>query len=199
MWTSRSSARTTARARHRGFVPAARPKDLGREPEGVAVRASKKVFSQKFMEKYGIPTAAAGTFSDVAAAKKFCRHARGKCVVKPTVSRSARRVDLPQPNEAERAVDEIMVSKAFGAAGANVVIQEFLEGIEGIAPRALRRHDSEDFLHVAGSQARARRRPRSEHRRYGHVFAHPFLNDTQLAEVANKVLEPSCAAAWRGD
>src|SRR5271170_2050744 len=33
---------------------------------------SSKVFSQKFMEKYGIPTAAAGTFSDVAAAKKFC-------------------------------------------------------------------------------------------------------------------------------
>src|SRR5271170_2083176 len=33
---------------------------------------SSKVFSQKFMQKYGIPTAAAGTFDDVAAAKKFC-------------------------------------------------------------------------------------------------------------------------------
>src|SRR5208282_5273798 len=32
---------------------------------------SSKAFSQKFMEKYGIPTAAAGTFSEVAAAKRF--------------------------------------------------------------------------------------------------------------------------------
>src|SRR5581483_5423011 len=33
---------------------------------------SSKVFSQQFMEKHGIPTAKAGTFSDAAAAKKFC-------------------------------------------------------------------------------------------------------------------------------
>ena len=33
---------------------------------------SSKVFSQKFMEKYGIPTAAAGMFDDVSAAKRFC-------------------------------------------------------------------------------------------------------------------------------
>src|SRR5882672_7359564 len=32
---------------------------------------SSKVFSQNFMEKHGIPTARAGTFSDVTAAKKF--------------------------------------------------------------------------------------------------------------------------------
>ena len=42
---------------------------------------SSKVFSQKFMEKYGIPTAAAGTFDDVATAKKFTA-SLGKCVVK---------------------------------------------------------------------------------------------------------------------
>ena len=42
---------------------------------------SSKVFSQKFMERYGIPTAAAGTFSDVVAAKKFCATLGGKCVV----------------------------------------------------------------------------------------------------------------------
>ena len=32
--------------------------------------------------------------------------------------------------EANKAIDEILVSKAFGAAGANIVIQEFLEGME---------------------------------------------------------------------
>src|ERR1044071_6158189 len=43
---------------------------------------SSKVFSQKFMEKYGIPTAAAGTFEEAVAAKKFCATLEGKCVVK---------------------------------------------------------------------------------------------------------------------
>src|ERR1700749_4227447 len=40
---------------------------------------SSKVFSQNFMEKYGIPTARAGTFSDATAAKKFAASLGGKC------------------------------------------------------------------------------------------------------------------------
>src|ERR1039457_4289861 len=91
---------------------------------------SSKVFSQKFMEKYGIPTAAARTFSDVAAAKKFAA-SLGKCVVKADGLALGKGVLIcGNGAEAERAVDEIMVGKAFGAAGARVVIQEFLEGIE---------------------------------------------------------------------
>src|SRR5581483_36307 len=43
---------------------------------------SSKVFSQNFMEKYGIPTARAGTFSDATAAKKFAGELNGKCAVK---------------------------------------------------------------------------------------------------------------------
>src|SRR5262245_42576193 len=43
---------------------------------------SSKVFSQNFMEKYGIPTAAAGTFSDAGDAKKFAAKLDGRCVVK---------------------------------------------------------------------------------------------------------------------
>src|SRR5471030_1555369 len=42
---------------------------------------SSKVFSQKFMEKYGIPTARAGTFSEAGPAKAFAT-SLGKCVVK---------------------------------------------------------------------------------------------------------------------
>jgi len=102
---------------------------------GVNQKASQfeasKVFSQKFMEKYGIPTAAAGTFSNVVAAKKFCATLGGKCVVKADGLALGKGVLIcHNQTEAEKAVDEIMVSKAFGAAGANVVIQEFLEGIE---------------------------------------------------------------------
>jgi phosphoribosylamine---glycine ligase len=152
---------------------------------------SSKVFSQKFMEKYGIPTAAAGTFSDVVAAKKFCATLGGKCVVKADGLALGKGVLIcTNQTEAEKAVDEIMVSKAFGAAGASVVIQEFLEGIE-VSMHALcdgktakifptsqdhkRALDSDLGLNTGGM---------------GTYSPTPFLTDAQLADTAHQVLEP---------
>jgi phosphoribosylamine--glycine ligase len=152
---------------------------------------SSKVFSQKFMEKYGIPTAAAGTFSEVVAAKKFTATLGGRCVVKADGLALGKGVLIcANQAEAEKAVDEIMVGKAFGAAGANVVIQEYLEGIEV-------------SLHALCDGQTAKIFPTSQdHKRaldgdlglntggMGTYSPTPFLNDAQLAEVAKKVLEP---------
>jgi phosphoribosylamine--glycine ligase len=159
---------------------------------------SSKVFSQKFMEKYGIPTAAAGMFDDVSAAKKFCASLGGKCVVKADGLALGKGVLIcTNQAEAEKAVNEIMVSKAFGAAGANVVIQEFLEGIEV-------------SLHALCDGKTAKIFPTSQdHKRaldgdlglntggMGTYSPTPFLNDAQFAETARRVLEPfmrGCAA-----
>jgi phosphoribosylamine--glycine ligase len=152
---------------------------------------SSKVFSQKFMEKYGIPTAAAGTFSDVVAAKKFCASLGGKCVVKADGLALGKGVLIcVNQAEAEKAVDEIMVSKAFGVAGTRVVIQEFLEGIEV-------------SLHALCDGKTAKIFPTSQdHKRaldgdlglntggMGTYSPTPFLTGAQLAETARKVLEP---------
>ncbi len=82
------------------------------------------------MEKHGIPTARAGTFDDVTTAKQFAA-SLGKCVVKADGLALGKGVLIcTNRAEAEKAVDEIMVDKAFGAAGAKIVIQEFLEGRE---------------------------------------------------------------------
>ncbi|HEX7469244.1 MAG TPA: phosphoribosylamine--glycine ligase [Verrucomicrobiae bacterium] len=152
---------------------------------------SSKVFSQKFMEKYGIPTAAAGAFDDVAAAKKFCTSLGGRCVVKADGLALGKGVLIcANQAEAEKAVDEIMVSKAFGAAGTRVVIQEFLEGIEV-------------SLHALCDGKTAKIFPTSQdHKRaldgdlglntggMGTYSPTPFLTDAQLADTARKVLEP---------
>ena len=151
---------------------------------------SSKVFSQKFMEKYGIPTAAAGAFDNVAVAKKFAA-SLGKCVVKADGLALGKGVLICHNQaEAEKAVDEIMVSKAFGAAGANVVIQELLEGIE-------------ISLHALCDGRTAKIFPTSQdHKRaldgdlglntggMGTYSPTPFLTDAQLAETARVVLEP---------
>ncbi|HZQ47477.1 MAG TPA: phosphoribosylamine--glycine ligase, partial [Verrucomicrobiae bacterium] len=92
---------------------------------------SSKVFSQNFMEKYGIPTARAGTFADAGAARKFASSLGGVCAVKADGLALGKGVLICQNvAEANHAIDEILVGKAFGIAGAKIVIQEFLEGME---------------------------------------------------------------------
>src|SRR3984957_15960449 len=79
---------------------------------------SSKVFSQNFMEKYGIPTARAGMFSEQAGAKSFAASLNGPCAGKahgPGLGQG--RLPCRRPAEADRAIDEILVGKSFGRAG----------------------------------------------------------------------------------
>ena len=158
---------------------------------------SSKVFSQKFMEKYGIPTATAGTFDDVAAAKRFAA-TLGKCVVKADGLALGKGVLIcASAAEAEKAVDEIMVGRAFGAAGAKIVIQEFLEGME-ISLHAL--CDGRTAKLFPTSQDHKRALDGDQGLNTGGMGTYsptPFLTDAQLAEVSKRILEPfmrGCAA-----
>lgn len=152
---------------------------------------SSKVFSQKFMEKYGIPAPAAGTFADATAAKRFCATLGGKCVVKADGLALGKGVLIcADQAEAEKAVDEIMVNKAFGVAGANVVIQEFLEGIE-VSLHALCDGNTAKIFPTSQDHKRALDGDLGLNTGgMGTYSPTPFLNDTQLADVAAKVLEP---------
>jgi phosphoribosylamine--glycine ligase len=152
---------------------------------------SSKVFSQKFMEEYGIPTAAAGTFSEAGLAKVFCATLGGKCVVKADGLALGKGVLIcANQIEAEKAVDEIMVSKAFGVAGANVVIQEYLEGIE-VSMHALCDGKAAKIFPTSQDHKRALDGDLGLNTGgMGTYSPTPFLTDAQLADVANKVLDP---------
>src|ERR1051325_10646599 len=90
-----------------------------------------KVFSQEFMERHGIPTARAGTFTDPGTAKRFADSLGGRCAVKADGLALGKGVLIcSSVAEANQAIDEILVAKTFGAAGAKIVIQEYLEGVE---------------------------------------------------------------------
>ena len=159
---------------------------------------SSKVFSQKFMEKYGIPTAAAGTFDDAAAAKRFCATLGGKCVVKADGLALGKGVLIcANQAEAEQAVDEIMVSKAFGAAGARVVIQEFLEGIE-VSMHALCDGKTARFFPTSQDHKRALDGDLGLNTGgMGTYSPLPFLDDPELFDVEQAIIDPwlrGCAA-----
>src|ERR1035437_2504632 len=152
---------------------------------------SSKVFVQNFMEKYGIPTAKAGTFSDANEAKTFAASFGGKCAVKADGLALGKGVLIcASETEANRAIDEILVSKAFGAAGANIVIQEFLEGIE-VSLHAL--CDGKTAKIFPTSQDHKRALDGDLGLNTGGMGAYsptPFLTDAQLADTARKILDP---------
>src|SRR5216117_2616037 len=83
------------------------------------------------MDKHGIPTARSGTFEEVKAAKDFAASLDGRCAVKADGLALGKGVLIcASAADANKAIDEILVSKTFGVAGAIIVIQEFLEGTE---------------------------------------------------------------------
>jgi phosphoribosylamine--glycine ligase len=152
---------------------------------------SSKVFSQRFMEKYGIPTARAGTFADATAAKKFAAELDGKCAVKADGLALGKGVLIcADVAEANKAIDDILVAKSFGAAGTNIVIQEFLEG-------------TEISLHAICDGKTAKLFPTSQdHKRaldgdqglntggMGTYSPTPFLSDAELKKVGDAILNP---------
>jgi len=152
---------------------------------------SSKAFSQRFMEKYGIPTARSGTFSEPAAARKFAASLGGRCAVKADGLALGKGVLLTTNlAEAEKAIDEIMVGKVFGAAGAKIVIQEFLEGME-ISLHAL--CDGKVAKLFPTAQDHKRALDNNEGLNTGGMGAYsptPFLTDAQLVDVAKMILDP---------
>ena len=152
---------------------------------------SSKVFSQRFMEKYGVPTAKAGTFSVAGPAKAFAESLGGKCAVKADGLALGKGVLIcASVAEANKAIDEILVSRAFGAAGAKIVIQEFLEGME-ISLHAI--CDGKTAKLFPTSQDHKRALDGDQGLNTGGMGTYsptPFLTDAQLADAAKKILDP---------
>ena len=157
-----------------------------------------KVFSQHFMEQYGIPTARAGTFADFPSASRFAAALGGRCAVKADGLALGKGVlicrDMAQ---ADRAIEEVLVRKSFGAAGASIVIQELLEGME-ISLHAL--CDGRTAKLFPTSQDHKRALDGDRGLNTGGMGAYsptPFLSEAQLADVGQRILDPwlrGCAA-----
>jgi phosphoribosylamine--glycine ligase len=152
---------------------------------------SSKVFSQKFMEKYGIPTAHSGTFSDPKPARDFAVSLKGRCAVKADGLALGKGVVICNSvAEAARAIEEIMVGQKFGLAGRQVVIQELLEGME-ISLHAL--CDGKTAKLFPAAQDHKRLGENDAGPNTGGMGAYspaPFLNETELAELGSKILSP---------
>ena len=104
---------------------------VGPSARGALLEGSKD-FAKQFMLKYGIPTAAAEIFTkaDLEAGKRFLAGLTPPYVLKADGLAGGKGVIITKDlQEAEESLEKLLAGQ-FGAASENVLIEEFLDGIE---------------------------------------------------------------------
>jgi phosphoribosylamine--glycine ligase len=101
-------------------------------PSAQAARLeSSKAWAKQFMARHRIPTSDFELFEDLEAAREYVRGLGSGCVVKADGLAAGKGVIVcDDAQQAERALEEIMGDRRFGAAGDCVVVEERLEGEE---------------------------------------------------------------------
>jgi phosphoribosylamine--glycine ligase len=90
-----------------------------------------KIFCKELLRRNGIPTAGFRVFSDANAARAFVKTAPTPLVVKADgLAGGKGAVVCGDSAEAEAAVEQMMVRRTFGDAGARILVEEFLSGVE---------------------------------------------------------------------
>ncbi|HEY2819166.1 MAG TPA: phosphoribosylamine--glycine ligase [Casimicrobiaceae bacterium] len=135
-----------------GIVDAFRAADLRifGPTRAAAQLESSKDFAKAFMTRHRIPTAAYQTFSEPAAAHAYIDGRQMPIVVKADGLAAGKGVVVAaSSDEAHAAIDQMLVARTLGAAGASIVIEDFLEGEEASFIVMV---DGRDVLPLASSQ-----------------------------------------------
>ena len=90
-----------------------------------------KVFAKEFLARHGIPTARYASFTDASAARAYIEKTGAPVVVKADGLAAGKGVTVARDvEEAVHAAEEMLSGARFGAAGREIVVEEFLEGEE---------------------------------------------------------------------
>jgi len=105
-------------------------KIFGPTKQATQLEASKD-YSKAFMRRHGIPTAAYATFNDPAEAHKYLNKKGAPIVIKADGLAAGKGVKVAMTlSSAHAAVDAMLIANSMGAAGARILIEEYLDGEE---------------------------------------------------------------------
>lgn len=103
---------------------------FGPTREAARIETSKR-FAKELMARAGIPTARAVQHTDAKEAKAALADFTSPVVIKASGLAGGKGVIVAQSTvEAERAIDAMLSDRVFGAAGREILIEEFMEGEE---------------------------------------------------------------------
>ncbi len=151
-----------------------------------------KGFSKDLMARYNIPTAAYRSFTDHAQAVIYIKKQGAPIVVKADGLAAGKGVIVAMTEEqAIAAVDEIMLDKVFGMAGASVVIEEFMDGEEA---SFFAFTDGKNILPLASSQDHKRVNDNDEGQNTGGMGAYspaPVVTDDLYQVIVDTIVKPT--------
>ncbi|MFL6573402.1 MAG: phosphoribosylamine--glycine ligase [Burkholderiales bacterium] len=153
---------------------------------------SSKDFAKAFMVRHNIPTGLHRTFQSADLAKAFVAKRGAPIVIKADGLAAGKGVVVAaNVEEAQAAIDRMMMQKSLGEAGARVVVEEFLQGEEA---SFIVMSDGTSVLPLATSQDHKRLRDGDEGPNTGGMGAYspaPIVMPKIHARVMREIIQPA--------
>lgn len=154
-----------------------------------------KGFTKDLCAKYKIPTAAYERFTEFAAAKAFIEKVRAPIVIKADGLAAGKGVIIAQTvPEALEAAQDMLAGNTFGASGASIVIEEFMDG-EELSYFALA--DGNTILPLTSAQDHKRVFDGDQGPNTGGMGAYSpahLINPELEEKIIHRIIEPTVAA-----
>ena len=161
-------------------------------PTAAAARIeSSKVFSKNLMERIGVPTASYRSFTDSAAAAAYVRRRGVPIVIKASGLAAGKGVVVARTEEeALQALSSMMDEGVLGAAGEEVVVEDYMEGEEA---SLFALTDGEQFLTLAPAQDHKAVYEGDEGPNTGGMGAYapaPVMTPARVREAQERIIRP---------
>ncbi|GLQ25049.1 phosphoribosylamine--glycine ligase [Algimonas ampicilliniresistens] len=159
--------------------------------QAAAQLESSKGFTKDFCDRYNIPTAAYGVFTDIDAAKAYLKTMDAPYVLKADGLAAGKGVVIPETlKEAEAELEDFFSGK-FGDASTRVVIEEFMRGPEASFFAIC---DGTTALPLVAAQDHKRAYDGDTGPNTGGMGAYspaPVFTDNVLAETMERIIAPT--------
>ena len=166
-------------------------KCFGPTASGARLEGS-KAYTKDFLERYNIPTAGYANFTEINAALAHVETCNIPTVVKADGLAAGKGVIIAHTREeAAAAVNLVMSDRAFGEAGNEIVIEDFLRGEEASFMAII---DGDDILPLATSQDHKARDEGDKGPNTGGMGAYspaPVIDDAMAEKVMADVMRPT--------
>ncbi len=152
-----------------------------------------KGFTKDLCREFDIPTAAYGRFTDAAAAKAYAAEQTLPVVVKADGLAAGKGVVIAETRAAVDEAIDACFNGSFGAAGSEVVIEEFMEGEEASFFALV---DGKNILSLGAAQDHKRVFDGDEGPNTGGMGAYapaPVMTSAMTERVMSQIIEPTVA------
>ena len=165
--------------------------------QAAAQLEASKAFTKEICTAVNAPTAAYGHFTDAETAKAYVREQGAPIVVKADGLAAGKGVIMAMDLDTALAAIDDMFGGDFGAAGAEVVIEEFMEGEEASFFVLC---DGENLLPIGTAQDHKRAYDGDEGPNTGGMGAYspaPVMTDAVIAKTMDEIVTPTMAEMAR--